>query len=102
MAFKTKKEKRHLIEQGLRWCCKCDQVFPDTTEYFYPRPEGQGKGRHKPCAIKEAAINQKVRRGNAPKTTRSIKLEETRVVSKTHTGPEKGSPEHMFFMRAAK
>ena len=99
MAFKTKKEKRHLIEQGLRWCCKCDQVFPDTTEYFYQRPSGQGKGRHKPCAIKEAAINQKVRRGNAPKTTRQIK---ERVVSKTHTGPKKGSVEHMFFMRAAK
>ena len=101
MAFKTKNEQRILITQGLRWCSKCDQTFPDTEEYFYVRKEG-GKGRHKPCAIKEAAINQKVRRGNAPKTTRSIKLEETRVVSKTHTGPEKGSPEHMFFMRAAK
>ena len=101
MAFKTKKEKRALIAQGLRWCCKCDQVFPDTTEYFYERPNGQGKGRHKPCAIKEAAINQKVRRGNAPKITRQIKIAE-RIVSKTHTGPEKGSPEYMFFMRAAK
>jgi len=98
MAFKTKNEQRILITQGLRWCSKCDQTFPDTEEYFYVRKEG-GKGRHKPCAIKEAAINQKVRRGNAPKTTRQIK---ERVISDTHTGPEKGSPEYMFFMMAAK
>ena len=98
MAFKTKNEQRILITQGLRWCCKCDQTFPDTEEYFYVRKEG-GKGRHKPCAIKEAAINQKVRRGNAPKTTRQIK---ERVISDTHTGIPKDSIEYSFFMKPAK